>query len=92
MAILEICASSRGGSIERALAVLRESGLRHQARGRGILVEGDSAALFAVVERVHEACFSDSVRRVFTLIRLDDRRAATGSAEENVPLARVRLA
>jgi uncharacterized protein (TIGR00106 family) len=81
MAILEISASPRGGEgvslsqyVARALKELEQSGLNYETHAMGTNVEGPVEQLFAVAQRVHEACFGDEIKRVVTAIKIDDRR------------------
>jgi uncharacterized protein (TIGR00106 family) len=80
MAIMEIVVSPRGEgtSVSRwmvpAMQVLDDSGLRHETHAMGTNVEGAPADLFALAQRMHEACVGqDGVGRVVTTIKIDDR-------------------
>ena len=91
MAILEISVSARGGAgvglskyVARAVKVLKDSGLKYQTHAMGTLIEGETADLFAIVEKMHEAPFGEEISRVVTSIKIDDRRDKKVSFEDKV--------
>jgi uncharacterized protein (TIGR00106 family) len=91
MAILEISVSPRGGAdvslskyVARALQALKDSGLKYETHAMGTIIEGGTAELFAVVQRMHEACFGDEIKRVVTSIKIDDRRDRPHTIEGKV--------
>jgi uncharacterized protein (TIGR00106 family) len=60
--------------LEPVIDILDRSGLRYEISVMGTIVEGSLDDLLALARRLHEAVFSESVKRVVTIIRLDDRR------------------
>jgi uncharacterized protein (TIGR00106 family) len=55
-------------------ALLDESGLPHLLHDMGTTVEGSADELFAVARRLHEYCFLQGAPRVYTVMKIDDRR------------------
>ncbi len=55
-------------------ALLRRSGLPFRLHDMGTTVEGDADELFAVARKLHEHCFTAGAPRVYTSLRIDDRR------------------
>ncbi len=81
MAIAEITVvpSGVGPSISeyvvRAQQVIRRHGnVKHQLTPMGTILEGELDDILAVIRDVHISTFDDRVKRVLTLVKLDDRR------------------
>lgn len=70
--------------IAKAVKVARESGLKYELTPMGTVIEGDLDELFKVARAMHEATFSEEVRRVVTTIKIDDRRDRPATAEGKV--------
>jgi len=54
--------------------VLDGCGLPYEITVMGTIVEGTPDELFDLARRLHGSLFSDTVRRVVTTIKIDDRR------------------
>ena len=54
--------------------ILEANSLPYEISVMGTIVEGTLDELFALARKLHEAVFSDTVRRVVTVIKIDDRR------------------
>jgi uncharacterized protein (TIGR00106 family) len=54
--------------------ILDRSGLPYQTTIMGTVVEGEPDALFALARDLHAAVFGDTVHRVVTVVRIDERR------------------
>ncbi|MFC1693471.1 MTH1187 family thiamine-binding protein [Candidatus Latescibacterota bacterium] len=54
--------------------VLERSGLSYEITVMGTIIEGSPDELFALARRLHDVIFSDKVKRVVTVIKIDDRR------------------
>jgi len=59
--------------LERLLAQAPEP-IHHEMTGMSTLIEGTPSDLFAVIARLHEAPFLAGAARVYTVIKIDDRR------------------
>lgn len=55
-------------------AVLVRSGLPFRLHDMGSTVEGSADELFAVARELHEHCFGAGAPRVYTVMKIDDRR------------------
>jgi len=60
--------------VSRVFDVLERCGLRYEMNVMGTIVEGTLDDLLALARELHEAVFSDSVRRVITTVKIDERR------------------
>jgi uncharacterized protein (TIGR00106 family) len=59
--------------VQRAHAILEESGLAAQLHSYGTNVEGELAAIFDAVVRIHEALHSEGTARLSTFIKVGTR-------------------
>lgn len=64
--------------------ILRKSGLDHKLHDMGTTVSGSSSELFALAEQLHEHFFTAGTQRVYTVIKIDDRRDKNVSIGEKV--------
>lgn len=64
--------------------ILRDSGLDYKLNDMGTTVSGSASELFAVAERLHEHFFTIGTQRVYTVIKIDDRRDKDVSIGEKV--------
>ncbi|MCE1274303.1 MAG: MTH1187 family thiamine-binding protein [Chlorobiales bacterium] len=55
-------------------ALLEGSGLSFSLHDMGTTVEGSADELFAVARRLHEYSFTQGAPRVYTIMKIDDRR------------------
>jgi len=86
MAIVEISIVPIGTettSVSRYVAgavdILQGSGLQYRLTPMGTIIEGDLRQIMPVVLRMHESPFAHDIQRVYTVIKIDDRRdIATG--------------
>ncbi len=53
---------------------LEKEGIPHVLTDMGTIIEGDPDELFRLARVLHEMPFKAGAKRVYTLIRLDDRR------------------
>ena len=65
---------SISGEVSEIFKVLDKCDLPYQITTLGTIVEGTVDELFAVARELHDVVFSDTVKRVVTVIRLDERR------------------
>ncbi len=54
--------------------ILDRCELRYEITTMGTIIEGTLDELFNVARELHDSVFSDSVKRVMTVIKIDDRR------------------
>jgi len=54
--------------------VLEHCGLPYDITVMGTIIEGTLDELFALARTLHDNVFSDTVERVLTVIKIDDRR------------------
>ncbi len=57
-----------------AVTELKASGLDYSLTPMGTIVEGDLEQVMAVCTRMHAGAFAKGARRVYTTIKIDDRR------------------
>ncbi len=66
--------SSITKDVSKVFKVLDNCDLTYQITTMGTIIEGTLDELFALARELHEAVFSDSVKRVITTIKIDDKR------------------
>jgi uncharacterized protein (TIGR00106 family) len=59
-----------------AVKLLQTSGLQYELTAMGTIIEGPLAEVMNVLQQMHESPFSKGASRVYTVIKLDDRRDA----------------
>ena len=67
-----------------AIQELKRSGLKFQLTPMGTLIEGDLEKVLDTIRQMHETPFQKGVKRVYTVIKLDDRRDKASSMEQKV--------
>jgi uncharacterized protein (TIGR00106 family) len=77
--------TSVGKYVAAALRVVRaQQRVRHRLDPMFTTLEGETADIFDLVQRMQEAVFAAGAQRVSTVLKLDDRRDAHGSMESKV--------
>lgn len=76
--------------LQRLLASCPEP-IRFEMTGMSTLIEGTPGDVFAVLARLHEAPFAAGAGRVYTVIKIDDRRDKASSLEAKVASVRTLL-
>jgi len=81
MAIAEISvvpigteSTSVSSYVAGAVTILKESGLSYTMNPMGTVVEGELEAVMAVCTRMHASAFERGALRVYSTIKIDDRR------------------
>lgn len=81
MALLDITViplDGRGSGFSSFVACLQDilagSGCSYRLHDMGTIIEGPVAELFLLAQRLHEHAFGIGVRRVYTVMKIDDRR------------------
>lgn len=69
--------------VERAIAVIQESGVNHEVGPMETTMEGTLDELLEVAKAAHLACFDDDgVQQVVTYIKIGDARTGTTMDEK----------
>ena len=68
--------------VDRAIAVIQESGLRHEVGPLGTTLEGELDACMEVAKAAHRACFVDGVERVVTIVKIGEAVGGTSIDEK----------
>lgn len=81
MAIVEIsivpigtATTSVSSYVADAVKMLQNSGLHFELSAMGTIIEGPLADVMAVVQNMHESPFNRGAGRVYTVLKIDDRR------------------
>jgi uncharacterized protein (TIGR00106 family) len=81
MALMDITVSplgtgstSLGEFVVNMQRLLAEQGLPYELTDMGTIIEGNIDQLLAVAKALHENTFSQGAKRVYTVIKIDDRR------------------
>jgi uncharacterized protein (TIGR00106 family) len=85
----EVSASPYIAEIQRRLAA--QDRVRFQMHAMGTSLEGDTADILAVVGELHAVPFEMGLPRVYTVLKLDERRDREQSLEDKVASVRRRL-
>jgi uncharacterized protein (TIGR00106 family) len=72
----EASASEYIAEIQRRLAA--QDRVRYEMHAMGTSLEGSTADILAVVEELHAVPFEQGVQRVYTVLKLDERRDRPG--------------
>jgi uncharacterized protein (TIGR00106 family) len=82
-------ASEYIAEIQRRLAA--QDRVRYELHAMGTSLEGTTADILAIVGELHEVPFEMGVMRVYTVLKLDDRRDREQTLAEKVQSVRARL-
>ncbi len=81
MALMEISvvplgtgSTSLGRYVAEIEKYLKEKGLPHTLTDMGTIVEGEIEELLTLARELHEIPFRAGVKRVYTVLKIDDRR------------------
>ena len=66
--------SSISREVSEVFDVLEQCGLPYEITIMGTIIEGTVDELFSLARELHDNVFSDTVKRVVTVIKIDDRR------------------
>ncbi|HFC97392.1 MAG TPA: MTH1187 family thiamine-binding protein [Thermosulfurimonas dismutans] len=98
MALMEISVvplgtgtTSVGDYIARIKTLLEEKGLPHRLTDMGTIIEGEVSELLRLAAELHEIPFGAGAKRVFTVIKIDDRRDREVHLGEKVKSVEERL-
>lgn len=68
--------------VDRAIAVIAATGVPYKVGPMETTMEGNLDRLLEIAKTAHRACFVDGVRRVVTLIKIDEAVGGTSMAEK----------
>ena len=74
-----------------AIEELKKTGLKFRLTPMGTVIEGELDEVLAVIRRMHETPFQKGVKRVYTVIKLDDRRDKESTMESKVKAVEEKL-
>lgn len=61
--------------VTRAVQVVKDSGLTYQLTAMGTLIEAENyEQLYQTIAKAQQAVFDNDLKRVYTVIKIDDRR------------------
>ncbi len=91
MAILEIAVvpigtgdSSVSDYVAGCQKILANSGLKYTLNPMGTVIEGNMDDLLKIVKKLHESPFEKGAKRVYTNMRIDDRRDKNASMKQKL--------
>ena len=91
MAIMEICLipiGTKETSVSKYVAsaskVLEEAGVKHELNPMGTVIEADPDKCFQMARKMQEEVFDAGSDRVYTVIKMDDRRDKDGHMEQKI--------
>jgi len=71
---LGLSTTSLSEQVASALQPLKDSGLHYTLTAMGTIIEGDLDEVMKCVLKMHEVPFQKGMGRVYTTIKIDDRR------------------
>lgn len=83
--------TSLSGYVAKVIEVVIESGIKYEITPMGTILSGSLEEIFPVILKMHERCFEEGVRRVLTLIKVDDRRDKVLEPQDKVYSVRAKL-
>ncbi|MCI0453561.1 MAG: MTH1187 family thiamine-binding protein [Candidatus Dadabacteria bacterium] len=83
--------SSIGDWIAEAVKVLEKEGAKYEISPMGTLIEGEASDIFTFVRKMHEAALKRGMRRVVTMLIIDDRRDKEVTMKSKVAAVKKRL-
>jgi uncharacterized protein (TIGR00106 family) len=81
---LGVPGTSLSGHVAGVLRVLQESSLHYELTAMGTIIEGDLADLMDILKKMHETPFNKGANRVYSVIKIDDRRDCPAGIEKKV--------
>ncbi len=67
-----------------AVSILKESGLKYKLTPMGTILEGDIKDVLEIIAKMHETPFHKNAERVYTTIKIDDRRDIKAEMDNKV--------
>lgn len=98
MAIMEICLipiGTKETSVSKYVAsaskVLEEAGVKHELNPMGTVIEADLDKCFEIARKMQEEVFDRGSDRVYTVIKMDDRRDKESHMEQKIKSVKDKL-
>jgi len=98
MALMEISiiplgtgSTSLSKHVASVVKLIKNSGFSYRLSDMGTTIEGEAVELLELAKRLHETPFSQDIKRVYTVIKLDDRRDKRANIGEKVKSVEKRL-
>ncbi len=70
--------------VSEAVSILKDSGMKYKLTPMGTILEGDIKDVMEIIARMHETPFEKNAKRVYTTIKIDDRRDIRAKMEKKV--------
>ncbi len=83
--------TSLSGYVASLVKIVEGSGLDFELHDMGTVVQGEIDELFALAHEMHQALWVHEVKRVYTVIKIDDRRDKKSSLGQKVSSVRQKL-
>ena len=78
--------------IAQAVKVLEgEKDIKYELTAMGTIIEGDLEHLLTIVRKMHQAVFDAEIRRVVTIIKIDDSRDKTSTMSSKIESLKTKL-
>lgn len=81
---LGLSTTSLSGQVASVLQPLKEAGLRFTLTAMGTIIEGELEEVMRCILKMHEVPFSTGAARVYTVLKIDDRRDKPATMEGKV--------
>lgn len=98
MAVAEVCIIPIGveTSVSKYVAgcqkvLEKEEGIKYSLNPMGTNIEAEPEKLFQVIRKMQESVFEKNVDRVYTVIKMDERRDKEASMEQKIKSVKEKL-
>ena len=81
---LGLSTTSLSDQVAAVLKPLKDSGLRYTLTAMGTIIEGDLEEVMRCILKMHETPYSTGAARVYTTVKIDDRRDKPITIESKV--------
>ena len=73
--------------VRRAVEIIRASGLEYQVNPMGTCIQGDWNKVLSTIRQIHDEYERLGCKRIYTTIKVDDRRDKPSSMQHKVDAA-----
>ena len=98
MAVVEVCIipiGTKETSVSKYVAeaekILMAEGLKYKLNPMGTVIEADADRALAAIRKMQESVFEKGCDRVYTVIKMDDRRDKKATMEQKIKSVEDRL-